>query len=39
MTRPVYVQSTWLRSRSRGNDAPAKFGWVADHIEELTLCK
>lgn len=38
MRRPVYVQSTWLRS-TRTSDAPVKFGWVADLIEELTLCK
>lgn len=37
MKRPVYVQSTWLRSR--GAKAPMRFGWVIDLLEELTLCK
>jgi hypothetical protein len=38
MKRPVYVQSTWLRSRGATN-AAMRFGWVTDLIEELTLCK
>ena len=38
MARPVYVQSTWLRSRG-SVEAPMRFGWVPDLIEELTLCK
>lgn len=38
LKRPVYVQSTWLRSR----DAlgwPIRYQYVLDLIEELTLCK
>jgi hypothetical protein len=38
MKRPVYTQSTWLRSRGQ-NDAPMRFGWVTDLLEEITLCK
>jgi L-gulonolactone oxidase len=38
MQRPVYVQSTWLRSRGNTN-AAMRFGWVTDLLEELTLCK
>jgi hypothetical protein len=38
MKRPVYVQSTWLRSRGALN-TPMRFGWVTDLLEHVTLCK
>lgn len=38
MKRPVYTQSTWLRSRG-STDAPMRYGWVTDLLEEVTLCK
>jgi len=36
--RPVYLQSTWLRSR-KAFDYPIKYQFVMDLIEEMTLCK
>ncbi|KAI8475634.1 MAG: hypothetical protein J3K34DRAFT_517253 [Monoraphidium minutum] len=39
MRRPVYVQSTWLRSKAAPGGAPLKYGWIADLVEEMTLCK
>jgi hypothetical protein len=41
MSRPVYLQSTWMRSR-RGaleTGAPIWHQYVADLVEEMTLCK
>lgn len=38
MKRPVFVQSTWLRSRM-APDYPMRYQFVLDLIEELTLCK
>jgi hypothetical protein len=38
MKAPVYVQSTWLRSRMEPN-YPMRYQFVMDLIEELTLCK
>lgn len=38
MQAPVFVQSTWLRSRS-ADDAPIRYQYVLDLLEELTLCK
>lgn len=41
MKRPVYLQATWMRSR-RGaleTGAPLWYQFVADLIEEHTLCK
>lgn len=38
LQRPVYVQSTWLRSRDPP-DYPLRHQFVADLVEELTLCK
>lgn len=38
MKAPVYVQSTWLRSRMEPN-YPMRYQFVMDVIEELTLCK
>ncbi|WIA23842.1 hypothetical protein OEZ85_013501 [Tetradesmus obliquus] len=38
MQRPVFLQSTWLRSRDVLN-RPSRYQYVADLIEELTLCK
>lgn len=38
MKRPVYVQSTWLRSRS-ASKMPMRFSWITDLLEEVTLCK
>ena len=38
LKRPVYVQSTWMRSRS-SFQFPIKHGHVLDLIEEMTLCK
>jgi hypothetical protein len=38
MKRPVYVQSTWLRSRG-APEYPMRFGFVQDILEEHTLCK
>jgi hypothetical protein len=35
---PVFVQSTWLRSRM-APEAPIRYQFVLDLIEELTLCK
>ena len=35
---PVFVQSTWLRSREAVG-WPMRFGFVQDLIEEVTLCK
>ncbi|WIA38074.1 hypothetical protein OEZ86_001443 [Tetradesmus obliquus] len=38
MKRPVYVQSTWMRSRV-GPLYQMRYQFVLDLIEELTLCK
>jgi hypothetical protein len=38
LKRPVYVQSTWVRSRI-APDYPMRYQFVADLIEEATLCK
>lgn len=36
--RPVYVQSTWMRSRV-GDLYAFRYQFVVDLIEEMTLCK
>lgn len=38
LKRPVYLQSTWLRSRAAPK-YPIRYQYVVDLIEELTLCK
>jgi hypothetical protein len=38
MKDPVFVQSTWMRSRA-ALDYPTRYQFVQDLIEELTLCK
>jgi hypothetical protein len=38
MKSPVYVQSTWLRTRMEPN-YPMRYQFVMDLIEEVTLCK
>jgi hypothetical protein len=38
MKRPVYLQSTWLRSRA-APDMPIKYQFIIDVLEQLTLCK
>lgn len=39
MKRPVYVQSTWLKSRAVMDKYPMRFGFVTDLLEQITLCK
>lgn len=39
MKRPVYVQSTWLKSRAVMDRLPMRYGFVTDLLEEVTLCK
>eukprot|EP00775_Hariotina_reticulata_P007191 gene7191-7405_t len=38
MKRPVFLQSTWLRSRATP-DMPIKYQFIIDVLEQLTLCK
>lgn len=38
LKRPVFLQSTWLRSRAVPN-SPIRYQFVLDLLEELTLCK
>jgi hypothetical protein len=38
LKRPVYLQSTWLRSRGAPG-YPNRRGYVMDVIEQMTLCK
>eukprot|EP00878_Enallax_costatus_P001016 GHUV01001150.1.p1 GENE.GHUV01001150.1~~GHUV01001150.1.p1 ORF type:complete len:631 (+),score=62.78 GHUV01001150.1:321-2213(+) len=38
LKRPVYLQSTWIRSRAVPN-YPIRYQFVPDLIEQLTLCK
>ncbi|KAF8060339.1 GULLO1 [Scenedesmus sp. PABB004] len=38
LQRPVFLQSTWLRSRAAPG-YPMRYQFVADLVEELTLCK
>jgi hypothetical protein len=38
MERPVFLQSTWLRSRGTPN-FPMRYQFVVDLLEQLTLCK
>jgi hypothetical protein len=38
MQRPVFLQSTWLRSRGTPN-YPMRYQFVIDLLEQLTLCK
>jgi hypothetical protein len=38
LERPVYLQSTWLRSRNAPG-FPNRRGYAMDLIEQLTLCK
>lgn len=38
IARPVYVQSTWMRSRAEPHYS-MRFQFVVDLVEELTLCK
>jgi hypothetical protein len=39
MTRPVYVQSTWLRSRATDGVYPMRYNYVQELLEHMTLCK
>jgi hypothetical protein len=36
-TRPVYVQSTWLKSRALLDKFPMRYGFVTDLLEEVSL--
>jgi hypothetical protein len=36
-TRPVYVQSTWLKSRTVMDKFPMRYGFVTDLLEEISL--
>jgi hypothetical protein len=36
-TRPVYVQSTWLKSRAVMHKYPMRYGFVTDLLEEVSL--
>jgi hypothetical protein len=36
-TRPVYVQSTWLKSRAVMDKFPMRYGFVTDLLEEISL--
>lgn len=38
MKRPVFLQSTWLRSRATP-DYPIRYQFIIDTLEQLTLCK
>eukprot|EP00878_Enallax_costatus_P000622 GHUV01000724.1.p1 GENE.GHUV01000724.1~~GHUV01000724.1.p1 ORF type:complete len:626 (+),score=75.62 GHUV01000724.1:267-2144(+) len=38
LKRPVYLQSTWIRSRAEPT-FPIRYQYVHDLIEQLTLCK
>ncbi len=38
LKRPVFLQSTWLRSRAVPN-YPIRYQFVIDLLEQLTLCK
>ena len=38
LKRPVFLQSTWLRSRATPK-SPIRYQFVQDLIEQLTLCK
>jgi hypothetical protein len=38
MTRPVYVQSTWVRSVEFW-EYPMRYGYTTELIELMTLCK
>eukprot|EP00878_Enallax_costatus_P023925 GHUV01025491.1.p3 GENE.GHUV01025491.1~~GHUV01025491.1.p3 ORF type:complete len:128 (+),score=27.51 GHUV01025491.1:1430-1813(+) len=38
MKRPVFLQSTWLRSRAVPT-YPMRYQFVVDLLEQLTLCK
>lgn len=38
LKRPVFLQSTWIRSRAVPN-YPIRYQYVPDLIEQLTLCK
>lgn len=38
MKRPVYLQSTWLKSRGV-EDYPIRYGFYQDLVELVTLCK
>ncbi|WIA41247.1 hypothetical protein OEZ86_004858 [Tetradesmus obliquus] len=39
MKRPVYVQSTWLKSRAVMDRFPMRYGFITDLLEEVSLCK
>lgn len=39
MKRPVYIQSTWLKSRTVMDKFPMRYGFVTDLLEEMSLCK
>eukprot|EP00882_Tetradesmus_deserticola_P033566 GHRQ01038358.1.p1 GENE.GHRQ01038358.1~~GHRQ01038358.1.p1 ORF type:complete len:104 (-),score=29.90 GHRQ01038358.1:184-495(-) len=39
MKRPVYIQSTWLKSRDSMGSFPMRYGFVTDLLEEVSLCK
>jgi hypothetical protein len=38
LKRPVYLQSTWLRS-TEAWQYPLRYGYVPELIELMTLCK
>lgn len=38
MTRPVYIQSTWLRSTEMW-EYPMRYGYTTDLIELMSICK
>lgn len=38
LKRPVYVQSTWLRSRQEPH-YDMRYQYIVDLVEEVTLCK
>lgn len=38
MRNPIYVELTYMKSRKL-HDVPAKYQWVQDIMEQLTVCK
>lgn len=38
MRNPIYVELTYMKSRKL-HGVPAKYQWVQDIMEQLTVCK